>query len=93
MVSVLEIALGGAVRVEVEASAEACVRYTVFEGAEAVVSYETITDPRTEAGRMGLRNVVYRRNSGLEKDDIEVQLRERFEEHRSELDSMLGGRP
>ena len=48
--------------------------YTVYAESEEIVSYETSANIRKPAGKIGVRNVIFRHVSDLEKDEIEAAL-------------------
>jgi len=68
-----------------------CVYTIVFEGDE-VVQYDTSADPRTDGGRIGLRNVIRRNVPGYETSVIDSRLIAEIETNAEALMDELGTR-
>lgn len=66
--------------------------YAVVHDGEEVARYETSADPRTTAGRIGLRNVVCRHAPGYDKSAVGEELSAAFSEHEDALAEELGTR-
>ncbi|WP_252699733.1 hypothetical protein [Natronosalvus vescus] len=84
----VELILTDDVAVIVESGDEKSFAYTVVSSGEEIVSYETSADVRKPAGKVGLRNVICRQVSGLEKEPIESALDEAVRKHEADIGSL-----
>ena len=66
--------------------------YTVIHKGEQVAQYETSADPRTAGGRVGLRNIICRHVSGVEKNAINEQLSTELSKKAEALSKEFGSR-
>lgn len=89
----VEIRVDESLSVVITTGTEKPCAYSVRYDDEEIVRYEPSGDPRTAGGRLGLRNVVYRRvpDDRYDKEDIGEQLAARIAEQ-TELTEELGPR-
>lgn len=67
-------------------------KYTVMHDGEQVSQYETSADPRTAGGRVGLRNIVCRHVSGVDKNAIDERLSAEISKNAEALSNEFGAR-
>jgi hypothetical protein len=89
VVNVVELELDEQVSVSVEIGTEKPCAYAVLSDGEEVARYETSADIRKPAGRVGVRNVVFRHVSGYEKAEIETRLLDELSRKRGAIDDLF----
>lgn len=67
-------------------------KYTVMHDGEQVAQYETSADPRTAGGRVGLRNIVCRHVSDVDKNAIDERLSTEISQNTEALLNEFGSR-
>ena len=72
--TVVVVELDESISVELMSGDSKPCSYTVIHEGEQVAQYETSADPRTAGGRIGLRNIICRHVSCVEKNAINEQL-------------------
>ncbi|MFC7192728.1 hypothetical protein [Halocatena marina] len=89
--TVVVVELDGSISVELTSGDSKPCSYTVIHEGEQVAQYETSADPRTAGGRIGLRNIICRHVSGVEKsainDQLSTEISKNAEALSNELDS------
>ncbi|WP_231189547.1 hypothetical protein [Haladaptatus sp. DYF46] len=65
-------------------------KYTVMHDGEQVAEYETSADPRTAGGRVGLRNIVCRHVSDVNKNVIDERLSTEISQSAEALSNEFG---
>ncbi len=86
------IELEGSVSVEMTTGDSKPCKYTVMCEGEQVAQYETSADPRTAGGRVGLRNIVCRHVSGVDKNAIDERLSTEISQNAEALSNEFGSR-
>ncbi|GAA0251087.1 hypothetical protein ACFFQF_22255 [Haladaptatus pallidirubidus] len=66
--------------------------YTIMHDGEQVAQYETSADPRTAGGRVGLRNIVCRHVSDVDKNAIDERLSIEISQNAEALSNEFGSR-
>ncbi|WP_254810710.1 hypothetical protein [Natronosalvus amylolyticus] len=84
----VELKIADDVTVVVESGEKKSYSYTVLSGGQEVISYETSADVRKPAGKVGLRNVIYRQVSGLDKQAIEIALDTAVGKHKTAIEQL-----
>jgi len=92
-VTVLELELDGSLALQIERDPPDRFAYTVVHDGEAVLTYDSSADPRTEAAHVALRNVVRRNVEGYEKSAVSDLLADAIDEHEDAIAEELGPRP
>ncbi|RRJ34071.1 hypothetical protein EIK79_00810 [Halocatena pleomorpha] len=67
-------------------------KYTIMHDGEQVAQYETSADPRTAGGRVGLRNIVCRHISSVDKDAIDERLSTEISKNAEPLSNEFGSK-
>ena len=72
--TVVVVELDESISVELTSGDSKPCSYTVIHEGKQVAQYETSADPRTAGGRVGLRNIICRHVTDVEKNAINDQL-------------------
>lgn len=67
-------------------------KYAVIYEGEQVAQYETSADPQTAGGRVGLRNIICRHVSGVDKNAIDERLSTEISKNAEALSNEFGSR-
>ncbi|ELY98552.1 hypothetical protein [Natrialba aegyptia] len=86
------VELKGSISVEMTTGDSKPCKYTVMYEGEQVAQYETSADPRTTGGRIGLRNIVCRHVSGVDKNAIDEWLSTEISQNAEALSNEFGTR-
>ncbi len=89
---VVSIELTGSIVVEMTTGESKPCKYVIFHEGERISQYETSADPRTAGGHVGLRNIIYRHTSDIDKNDISSQLSEEISNNVEAITNEFGSR-
>ncbi|WP_440767156.1 hypothetical protein [Natronorubrum sp. DTA7] len=85
----VELKITESVSVVVEIGTEKAYSYTVISQGKEVVAYETSADIRNPAGRIGVRNVVFRNVDDCSKEAAEESIQNELARNKEDLNHLL----
>ncbi len=88
----VSITLTESIVVEMTAGETKPCKYVIFHDGERISQYETSADPRTAGGQVGLRNIIYRHVSDVDKDEIAEQVSNGISNSEAAISEEFGSR-